>query len=92
MTSKPYLFLFALLGHNRGSANHFYFVKDINIGDEIKYSTSEGERTYKVVYKEQINEYDMSYLNYKDENILTLITCVENKQTLRWCVIASEIN
>jgi len=82
----------ALLGHNRGSANHFYFVKDINIGDEIKYSTSEGERTYKVVYKERINEYDMSYLDYKDENILTLITCVENKQTLRWCVIASEIN
>ena len=35
---------------------------------------------------------DVKVLEKTDENILTLITCVENEPSLRRCLIAKEIN
>jgi sortase A len=78
-------------GHNRGAAAYFGFVKNLKIGDKITYTTPNGTREYEVFVKKQIEEIDFSSLSASDENILTLITCVENVPELRWCVQAREV-
>lgn len=80
-----------LAGHNRGSSPYFSFVKDLQNGDVLKYTTKYGSRTYKVYSKTQINEYDNLPLSWSDENILTLITCVADVPELRYCVQAREV-
>jgi len=73
----------ALCGHNRGSYPFFAFVKDLQIGDRITYTTLYGTRIYEVYSKEQISEYDYSKLGWTADNTLTLITCVANTPELR---------
>jgi sortase A len=73
----------ALCGHNRGDFPYFGFVKDLQIGDRIVYTTLYGSRTYEVFSKEQISEYDYSKLGWTSENLLTLITCVQGISELR---------
>jgi sortase A len=80
-----------LCGHNRGSTAFFSFVKDMQIGDRITYTTRYGTRTYELFSKEQINEYDYSKLGWSAENLLTLITCVENAPELRWAAQLREV-
>jgi sortase A len=81
----------ALAGHNRGNSAHFSFVKDMQMGDRLTYTTRYGTRTYEVYSKTQINEWDNLPLSWSAENILTLITCVADVPELRYCVIAREI-
>jgi len=78
-------------GHNRGTSAYFSFVKDLDIGDKITYTTKYGERTYAVYRKVQISETDYSGLSWSAENIISMITCVENDSTLRWLVQAREV-
>ena len=78
-------------GHNRGAAGYFGFVKNLNTGDKITYTTPYGSRVYEVSRKEKINEYDYTGLGWSADNTLTLITCVENQSELRWLVQAVEI-
>jgi len=80
-----------LCGHNRGSAGYFSFVKDMQIGDRVTYTTQYGTRTYEVFSKERIGEYDHSKLGWSAENILTLITCIENSPDLRWAATLREV-
>jgi sortase A len=77
--------------HNRGASGYFGFVKDLEIGDKITYTTRYGVRNYKIVSKIRINDTDYTSLGWTDKNTLTLITCVENKPSLRWSVQAEEI-
>ena len=79
-----------LAGHNRGAAAYFGFVKDLNIGDKINYTTQYGTRTYEIFQKEKISETDYSTLAWTAENTITMITCVENQAELRWSVQARE--
>ncbi|MDR0292917.1 MAG: sortase [Oscillospiraceae bacterium] len=81
----------ALCGHNRGSSPYFSFVKDLQTGDKITYTTRYGTRTYEVFSKEQIGEYDYSKLGRSAENLLTLITCIENTPELRWSAQLREV-
>ena len=81
----------ALAGHNRGGSAYFSFVKDLQNGDTLTYTTKYGTRTYKVFSKTQINEYDNLPLSWSADNILTLITCVADVPELRYCVVASEV-
>ena len=81
----------ALCGHNRGTAAYFSFVKDMKIGDRATYTTRYGTRTYEVISKTQIDEYDHTPLAWSAENRLTLITCVENAAELRWAVCLREV-
>jgi sortase A len=81
----------ALAGHNRGASAYFSFVKDLQSGDLLSYTTPYGSRTYKVISKTQYDENDTSALSYSDENILTLITCVADAPELRYCVVAQEV-
>jgi len=80
-----------LAAHNRGSAAHFNFVKDLDIGDRLVFTTLYGTRTYEVYNKERIGETDTSALRWSAENMLTLITCVENEPSQRWLVQAREV-
>jgi LPXTG-site transpeptidase (sortase) family protein len=81
----------ALAGHNRGNSAYFSFVKDLKTGDTLTYTTMYGERIYKVTSNTQVDECDISSLSSAKENILTLITCVEDIPELRYCVVASEV-
>jgi sortase A len=81
----------SLAGHNRGSSAYFSFVKDLQSGDTLTYTTKYGTRTYKVYSKTQINEYDNLPLSWSSDNILTLITCIANVPELRYSVIAREV-
>ena len=80
-----------LCGHNRGSWPYFSFVKDLQMGDKITYTTQYGTRTYEVFRKEQIGEYDYSMLGWTADNLLTLITCIENTPELRWAAQLREV-
>jgi len=73
----------ALSGHNRGVPAAIGGIKDLKNGDRITYTTKYGMRTYELYNKEQISDTDYSTLGWSDTNILTIITCVENKPTLR---------
>ena len=79
-----------LASHNRGSASHFKGIWNLKNGDEIIYTTKAGTRTYYVFNKQKIDENDLSYLTASSDNILSLITCVENQSSLRWLIQARE--
>lgn len=81
----------ALAGHNRGASGYFGFVKDLEIGDKMTYTTKYGVRNYKIVSKVRINDTDYTSLGWTDKNTITLITCVENTPSLRWSVQAEEV-
>lgn len=77
--------------HNRGASGYFSFVKDLKIGDKITYTTMYGVRNYEIFSKEKINETDSKSLGWTADNIITMITCVENQPSLRWSVQAKEL-
>lgn len=60
-------------------------------GDQITYTSFLGTKQYKVNNVTQISETDWSLLQNTDKNILTLITCVKGKSSLRLCVQAIEV-
>jgi len=81
----------ALAGHNRGVNDNFGKLKKLSKGDIITYKTELGTRKYEVFYVDQIGVTDLSRLNPSSENMITLITCVENQPLLRLCVQAKEL-
>jgi sortase A len=81
----------AFAAHNRGTIGYFGKIHTLRNGDKIEYRTVYGLRTYEVFFVGQIRETDLSRLNRTDENIVTLITCVNDIPELRWCVQAREV-
>lgn len=81
-----------IAGHNRGVTNHFGQIHTLKTGDQITYTTQLGTRTYSVYFVGQISETDFSKLDRTSDNIITLITCVQNVRNMRWCVQAKEIS
>ena len=80
-----------LAAHNRGyDVNYFSRLKELKEGDEIIYKYNEIERIYEVVKNKIIKDTDVEILENTEENILTLITCVENEPDYRRCVQAEE--
>lgn len=79
-----------LCGHNRGSSHNIGSIKNLSVGDTIKYTTSLGTRTYEVSFVGKIANDDWSYLNATTDNRITLITCAANEPDFRWCVQAIE--
>lgn len=53
----------------------FANLENLQVGDVVTLNTNYGEFTYKVREKIEFNKNDNSYVNPKDENILTLYTC-----------------
>ena len=73
------------------ACNYFQNIKDLKFGDKIIYKTQYGNKTYLVNNIVIIEDTDWSYLKNTKENKITLITCVENKPTLRRCIQGLEI-
>ena len=80
-----------LFGHNRGNHPYFGKLKNVKVGDIVKYKTAIGTKTYKVTFVGAISYTDFSYLNEMGDNRITLITCIANQPSLRLCVQAVEI-
>ena len=79
-----------LCGHNRGSNYNIGSIKNLKVGDTIRYETSEGTRTYSVSYVGIIDWTDWSYLNATSDNRITIITCLADQPSKRVCVQAIE--
>lgn len=79
-----------LCGHNRGSSYNIGSIKNLKVGDTIRYETSRGTRTYSVSYVGIIDWTDWSYLNATSDNRITLITCLADQPSKRVCVQAVE--
>ena len=77
---------------NVGLAARGYF-KDLKLlkeGDEIKYKYNQFEKTYEVEKSRIIKATEWEYLEQSEDNMLTLITYVENQPEYRRCVQAIE--
>lgn len=80
----------ALAAHNRGVANHFGKIHQLDPGDTVKLETKLGTRVYHVESVRKILATDLSVLDASTDNIITLTTCVRNQPDYRWCVVARE--
>ena len=83
----------ALASHNRGSyAKYFKDIDTLTNGDKIIYKTVYGERKYQVYEREKIQETNWTkIMENKNENTITLITCITNEREYRLCVKAVEV-
>lgn len=80
----------AIAAHNRGVNNHFGKIHTLSVGDEITLKTKLGTRTYEVYSVAKIANDDLTVLDDTADNIITLVTCVMNQPSYRWCVQAKE--
>lgn len=83
----------ALASHNRGENVSTYFsrINELQKDDEIIYKTKLGERKYKVTETKEIDDNDWSVIESNEEkNKITLVTCVVNESSKRYCVIGEE--
>ena len=80
-----------LAAHNRGyQVNYFKDLKLLKQGDEIIYKCMEFEKIYEVEKCRIIRDTEWKYLEQTEDNMLTLITCVENQPEYRRCIQATE--
>ena len=81
-----------LAAHNRGyDVNYFEKLKLLKEGDVIEYKHNQYFNKYEVTKNIIIKDTDWEYLEKTEDNMLTLITCVENEPLYRRCVQAIEI-
>jgi len=80
-----------ILGHNSGNAGYFKNLWNLQKDDVIEYTTTGGTKTYKVSEVVQIADDDWSKLANTTDNRITLITCVKNVPSMRWCIQGIEI-
>ena len=89
--SSPYLNgNVCLAAHN--TSKYWAKLHTLEKGDKITYTSFLGSKEYKVTDMIQISDTDWSKLSNTTENLLTLITCVKGKPSLRLCVQALEVN
>ena len=80
-----------LAAHNRGyKVNYFQDLKLLKEGDEIVYKYNNHEKIYEVEKCRIIKDTEWKYLENAEDNMLTLITCVENQPEYRRCIQAIE--
>ncbi len=80
-----------LAAHNRGYKNNYFAnVKYLKEGDSIFYYYKGTCRKYVVEKNDIIKDTNLSCLDNTQDNIITLITCVENEPNYRRCVKAME--
>ena len=80
-----------LAAYNRGyDINYFKDLKFLKEGDEIKYTHNEFEKLYEVEKCRIIRNTEWEYLEETEDNMLTLITYVENQPKYRRCIQAVE--
>ena len=80
-----------LAGHNRSAAHAIGAIRNLGIGDTIRYTTVHGTRTYAVTFVGTISATDWSHLGPTHDNRITLVTCLANQPSLRVVVQAAEL-
>lgn len=81
-----------LAAHNRGYKNNYFSrIKELKIGDKINYYINGNKFIYEVKEILIIYESDWSMLENTNDNRITLITCVENREKYRLCVQAVRV-
>jgi len=83
----------AICGHNVNydlTDGYFKNLHTLKTGDEVIFTTSLGERIYKVKTVSEIDETNWSGTARTLENKITMITCISGKPNLRLMVIAEE--
>ena len=76
-----------LAAHNRGYKNNYFEnLKKLEEGEVIQYKYKNLKREYVVEKHIIIKDTDSKNLKDTDENIITLITCVENQPEYRRCI------
>jgi len=82
----------AFASNNRSQyVQYFENIHELKPGDTIIYKTKLGTRTYAVYESTIIEATDWSVIENTSENIVTLITCINNNPDSRLCVKAKEI-
>lgn len=82
----------AFASHNRSKyVQYFENIHKLQPGDKIIYKTKLGTRIYSVYESVTIEDTDWSVIENTNENIVTLITCINDKPDNRLCVKAKEI-
>lgn len=79
-------------GHNRGAKYNIGSIRNLEIGDNITYSTVYGTRTYAVILVRTISDSDWSYLQATADNRITITTCLADRPSKRVCVQAVEVS
>lgn len=80
-----------LAAHNRGyKVNYFNRLKELQIGDKVFYTYNGITKEYEIYLISVIDDTNWDVLENTKENILTMITCVENEPLYRRCVKAKE--
>ena len=74
--------------HNQ--MEYFKKIKLLKQGDEIKYKYNQFEKIYEVEKCRIIRRDELEYLEQTEENMLTIITYVENQPEYRRCIQAVE--
>ena len=76
-----------LAAHNRGyDVNYFARVKELEEGDKIIYFVNGNEYEYIVDEILVVYETDWTVIENTEEDRITLITCIENRDAYRLCV------
>lgn len=82
-----------LAAHNRGYKNNYFEnLKQLKEGDKIYYKYQGITREYIVIKHNIIKDTDWTNLEKTNENVITLITCVENQPEYRRCIQGKENN
>lgn len=81
-----------ICGHNRGAKYNIGSIRNLEIGDNITYSTVYGTRTYAVILVKTISDSDWSYLQATADNRITITTCLANQPSKRVCVQAEKVS
>jgi len=80
-----------LAAHNRGYKNNYFEnLKKVKKDDIIFYYYNGQNKKYRVISNSIIEDTDWSIFEQTQDNIITLVTCVENEPTYRRCVQAIE--
>ena len=69
---------------------YFKKIKLLKQGDEIKYKYNQFEKIYEVEKCRIIRRDELEYLEQTEENMLTIITYVENQPEYRRCIQSIE--
>ena len=81
----------ALIGHNRGPAGFFYFVRLLQYGDILTLEAGGITRQYVVTMRYIVHETNLDSLAQFGDNRLTLVTCVEYQPRNRRIAVAIAI-
>jgi LPXTG-site transpeptidase (sortase) family protein len=77
-----------LIGHNRGRAGFFSFVRNLQEGDILTLDAGGIVRSYTVTMLYMVDESDFSPLMQFSDHRITLITCVEYQRSQRRVAVA----